>query len=106
MSEDQDQRAVDQLRMTLAEGFSFVRGMEATAAAGAVSFENVIADYIRALTEDQSDIRPARINAILALQQEVERAVERIRLLPESTFSLSESDSANTAATEEDTGDG
>jgi hypothetical protein len=79
--------------------------MEMTAAAGAVSLENVIADHVTALTVDQSDIRPCRLNAVLALQVDVAQAVERIRTLPETLFSLAgDEDGVNTAVEDEEAG--
>jgi hypothetical protein len=63
----------------------------------AMSLEEMIARDIRAITENQSDIRPSKLDEIEQIRQKVEAAVEQALELPGTAFEITEEDAvANT----------
>ena len=81
-SEQQRNQVLDDVRSKLADGFSFVRGAEISAAFSALSFEEVIARHITSIRDDDSDIRPSRIHAIQHIREDVHAAIEQIQQMP------------------------
>jgi hypothetical protein len=93
---EQDRAAVDQIRKVLADGLAFVRGAEVTEAVSSRSFEETLALAIKDLEEDESDIRPSRINSVRRLKGAVVDAVRGAKELPASTFVLTDENATNT----------
>jgi len=87
--DDRDQQqvnSIDQLRATLAAGFSFVRSRDKTASVASITLEESLNRAISDINEDESDIRPGKLSAIRALQESVTAAVEQARSMPASMF--------------------
>jgi len=78
--------AVDQLRATLAEGFSFVRSREVTASIATITFEESVEEAISDILEDDSDIRLGRLSTVRRVRRELVAAVDQARRLPPETF--------------------
>lgn len=95
----EQQAAVDNLRTSLASGFAFVRSREATAALASYTYEESVSEGLRAILEDESDVRLGKLSLVRALKQKVIDAVERASQLPDGAFELSEGQGqANTTA--------
>jgi hypothetical protein len=88
---------VDEIRRKLADGFVAVKSSEITLGIAAFSIEELISKAIDDLTVDQSDIRPCRLTIIERVKTDVFAAVDRALQLPEESFTITESDSANTS---------
>ena len=104
---EENRAAVDQIRKVLADGLAFVRGAEVTEAVSSRSFEETLAVSIKELEEDESDIRPGRINAVTLLKNSVIDAVARAKQMDASVFELTDENATNTredgtGSTEED----
>lgn len=99
-----NQRAVDELRRVLANGFAFVRGQEVTEAVSARSFEEMLVLAIKDIEEDESDTRPSRLNAIRRLKEDVIAMVAQAKQMPSSVFELRDSETESTR--EDGTGPG
>jgi len=91
-----DQQAVDQIRKELAAGMASVRGTEVTNSIAAISFEELLARAISDIEDDESDIRPGKLSAVLRTRQQVVDAVERAKQLPASMFALATRTVSNT----------
>ncbi|MHA2334293.1 MAG: hypothetical protein ACXAEU_19855 [Candidatus Hodarchaeales archaeon] len=89
-----DQEAINQIRKALAEGFSAVQGAEINDRLGAISMEEMLARSITAIEEDQSDIRPGKINQVARIKQQVIDVVEQAKAMPPQVFSLASSEDA------------
>lgn len=104
---DRNQEAVDNIRRTLAEGFSFVRGIEVRDGIAAMTYSEMLARAVTEIEEDDTDIRPSKLNAIRSMKQRVLDAVEQARQLPEEMFVLSNQTPDQGMSTREDgTGQG
>lgn len=86
----EQQAAVDNLRSALASGFAFVRSREANASLSAYTYEEAVSEGLRAILEDESDVRLGKLSLVRALRQKVVDAVERASQLPAGAFELSE----------------
>ena len=93
---EENRAAVDQIRKVLAAGLAFVIGAEVTEAVSSRSFEETLVLAIRDLEDDESDIRPGRINAVRELKNSVVDAVTRAKEMPASTFALTEENGTQT----------
>lgn len=89
-----DQEAVDQIRKNLAEGFAAIRGSEVSTGLSAISVEEMLARSIIDIQQDQTDIRPSKINAVKRIQEQVTASIERALTLPPQTFVMSDSGAA------------
>lgn len=94
----EDQRAaLDDIRKTLAEGFSYVRSREVTRSISAITFEELLSRAVINIEEDVSDIRPSRLTLVRTLKQSVLDAVDQALALPAHAFDLNPADGeANT----------
>lgn len=88
--------SVDELRKTIASGFSFVRSREVNASVASVTMEECIAQAIVAIEDDRSDIRPGLINKITNLKESVLGAVDQALRMSEDAFESRNQGSANT----------
>lgn len=89
-----NQDAADRIRKALAEGFAAVRGSEVNVGLSAMTTEEMLARSITEIQEDQTDIRPGKINSVRRIQQQVTDAIDRARQLPPEVFTMSDTASA------------
>lgn len=88
--ERENQEQLDQIRATIGRGVAFIQSVSFGDHLGDLTFAASIARAVTLIEEDQSDIRPGKINALNVLKTDVTAAVEAALALPGEVFSIEE----------------
>lgn len=95
--EERDQLALDEIRKSLAAGFSAIRGSEIRAGLSSLTLDEMIARAITEIDTDESDIRPSKLSVVQEVRESVATAIEQAQKLPPEMFNLTNrSETTNT----------
>ena len=94
---------IDRIRAVMAAGFAFVRGQEVTSSIAVMSFEEMLQEAIRDISEDESPIRLGKLATIRQLRNDITVVVDEALRLPDDAFATTAgSGAANTREEEDD----
>lgn len=88
MAQAEEQEQLDDIRRVLAEGIGYLQGEAYTDFTNSLTFSAFLAEAISVIENDQSDIRPGKLNGLRSLKERVQSAVERAVQLPGELFEV------------------
>jgi len=88
--ERENQQQLDQIRASVGRGVTFIQSVAFGDHLGDLTFSASIARAVITIEEDQSDIRPGKLNALNALKADVHSAVEAALDMPGELFAIEE----------------
>lgn len=88
--EQENREQLDQIRESIGRGVAFLQSMAFADHLDELTFTASIARSVTVIEEDESDIRPGKINALTALKNEVHASVTQALKLPGELFAIEE----------------
>lgn len=85
---DNDRERLDEIRRVIAEGVGFIQGEAFNDHIAELSFVSFLAEAIVAIEDDQSDIRPGKLNGLRGLKARIQDTVDRAKQLPAELFAV------------------
>jgi len=86
--EREQQQQLDQIRTSVGRGVAFIQSVAFGDHLGDLTFNAAIARAVTTIEEDESEIRPGKINALNALKADVSSAVETALNMPGELFAI------------------
>ena len=88
--ERENQQQLDQIRSSISRGVAFIQSVAYGDHLSSLTFSASIARAVTTIEDDESDIRPGKINSLNALKVDVTSSVEAALSMPVELFSIGE----------------
>lgn len=88
--EEQDKEQLDEIRTHIGNAVAFLQSVSFYDHLEELTFSAILADSIVKIEEDETDIRPGKINRLQSLKQNVVSSIDKAIDMPPELFNIEE----------------